>query len=307
MLTRHSIIIDDVKVYYWMRNPQSAQTMVFIHGFKGNHKSLTELSEYFQDYCTILLDLPGYGISQSFPKQPHTIKNYAQFLQQFIATLGLQQVNLVGHSLGASISLVYASLNPSSLNHLILISPAIPFRSLSQTLAQLQLGVSRMLPRKWRKAWVTSPFIEFLASLTTIKAVSRKRKIKLVQFGIQNAREQRPQVAMECLESFLTTPFYTYAQKIVTPTFILAGELDWLTPLKTQVLLAEHIRQSQIQFMPDVGHLAPIERPGTVGRIIDKAIAHSPNPIPTHIHYPGISEGLLPTKQHKKFSHHKYY
>ena len=125
--------------------------------------------------------------------------------------------------------------------------------------------------------------------------------------GIRTAREQRPQVVMECLESFLTTPFYAYAQKISAPTFILAGETDIVAPIKTQVMLAEHIMQSRIQFMPKVGHLSPIERPGTVGRIITDAITHQPALIPTHVHYPDINDILLPPKQPKKFNQHKYY
>lgn len=143
--------------------------------------------------------------------------------------------------------------------------------------------------------------------MITIKTVSRKRKLELMMQGIKNAREQRPQVVMECLESFLTTPFYAYAQNITAPTFILAGETDIVAPIKTQVMLAEHIRQSRIQFMPKVGHLAPIERPGTVGRIIDEAITHQPSSIPTHVHYPDINSLLLPAKQPKKFTQHKYF
>lgn len=307
MLTRFTTTIDDAKVYYWVRNPHIEQTILFVHGFKGNHKALTELSDYFQDYRTILLDLPGYGLSHPLRKQPHTIKNYAHFIHKFANSLNLEEFNLVGHSYGASISIVYAALYPRSLDHLILISPAVPFRSLSHTLARLQLLVSRKLPAGWRKAWLASPLIEVVSSLVTIKTVSRRRKLELMMLGIKNSREQRPQVIMECLESFLTTSFYSYARKITSPVFILAGETDIVAPIKTQVMLGEQIPQSRIQFMPKVGHLAPIERPGSVGRIIEEAIVHKPAPIPTHVHYPDINELLLPPKQPKKFIAHKYY
>ena len=307
MLSRHSVIIDNAKIYYWMRNPHHQQAMVFIHGFKGNHKALTELSEHFNNYHTILVDLPGFGESESMVKQAHTIKNYAHFIQKFITALNLQQVDLVGHSYGASIALVFASLYPRSLEHLILISPAIPFHSLSHTLAQTQLAISRKLPARWQKAWLASPLIEIASSLLTIKTVSRRRKFELMLIGIRTAREQRPRVVMECLESFLSTSFYRYAQKITAPTFILAGEADIIAPIKTQILLAEHIPQARIQFMPKVGHLSPIERPGAVGRIITDAISHQPVPIPTHVHYPDINDLVLPPKQPKKFTHHKYY
>ena len=307
MLSRHSIIIDNAKVYYWMRNPHLEQTMVFIHGFKGNHKALTQLSEHFHGYRTILVDLPGFGVSESMVKQPHTIKNYAHFIQKFIVALNLKQVDIVGHSYGASIALVFASLYPKSLEHLILISPAIPFHSISHTLAQTQLAISRKLPARWRKAWLASPLIEIASSLLTIKTVRRRRKFELMLIGIRTAREQRPQLVMEGLESFLSTSFYRHAQKITVPTFILAGEADIIAPIKTQLVLAEHIPQARIQFMPKVGHLSPIERPGAVGRIITDAIAHQPAPIPTHVHYPDINDLILPSKQPKKFNQHKYY
>ena len=307
MLTKKSITIDESTVYYWVRNPQHKQTMIFVHGFKGNHKALTELSDYFSDYCTILLDLPGFGQSQEMVAQSHTIKNYAHFLYKFTSKLDLGRVDVVGHSYGASISLVYAAIYPNNINHLILISPAIPFQSISHTLAELQLTIGRKLPNRWQKNWLASPLIEILSSLVTIKTVSRKRKIELMLLGIKNSHEQRPHVIMECLHSFLTTPFYAYAKKVSVPTFILAGEADFLAPIKTQLLLAKNIPLSRVQFMPKVGHLAPIERPGTVGRIIANAISHQPTPIPTHVHFPNIDDLIITPRQPKKFSSHKYY
>lgn len=280
--------------------------MLFVHGFKGNHKALTELSDYFQDYCTILIDLPGYGRSSPLSHSTHTIKNYAHFINDFTEAIGVERFNLIGHSYGASISLVYAALYPSTLDHLILISPAIPYKSLSQTLAKIQLEVGKKLPKQLKKSWLASPLIEIISSLATIKTVSRKRKLELMMLGIKNSREQRPRVVLECLESFLSTPFFSYAQRIMTPTFILAGETDIIAPIKNQVMLAEYIPQTKIQFMPKVGHLAPIERPGSVGRIISESIAHKPTTIPTHVHYLDINELVVPTKQPKKFSQHKY-
>jgi len=230
MLSRHQIEIDNRNVFYWQRNPDAKNVILFVHGFKGNHKGLTQLSEVFQEYRTILLDLPGYGISDEMPVK-HTIENYARFIHRFIKTLNINDYELVGHSYGGSIAIVYAGLFPQKINHLILIAPAIPQNSLSQTLAEFQLNISNKLPHSWRKAWLASPFIEAVSALAIVRAVSQNRKLELMAANIRNSKEQRPKVITQCLKSFLNTPFLKYAIKISTPTYIIAGEADFLAPL----------------------------------------------------------------------------
>jgi pimeloyl-ACP methyl ester carboxylesterase len=304
MLTRHSTIINNTKIYYWERNPQGAQTILFVHGFKGNHKGLTDLSEYFDGYRTILIDLPGYGESEPLSR-PHTIRNYTTVLHQLMTQLNIRHFDVVGHSYGATISIIYAALHPQSVGKLVLISPGLPEESFAGFLAKSQLELAKVLPKSWRKAWLTSPLIEVLSTFSLIKSVSHKRRLELLRLGLRNAKEQHAHVIIEGLSSFLQTPILPLARHIEAPTYILAGEFDIITSLKSQVVLSQTIPSARLEMIPDIGHMAHMERPKTVSRMIYEFL------YPTHklkaSDNPTSTVVPLTPKTPKQFTRTKYY
>ena len=303
MLTEHTIEINNRKVYYWERNPSAKQTIIFLHGFKGSHAALVDMSAHFINCRTILIDLPGYGKSESMVKS-HTIKNYAAFLDQFITRLEIKDFELVGYSYGGSIATVYAGIYTKQLRHLVLISPAIPFQSISNALAATQLKIGSRLPHRLQRLWFINPVIETLSAHLLIKSVSRKRKAEMMRMGMQAAQQQRIQASQQSLQSFIATPFYFYAKKITAPTFILAGEDDIIAPLETQIRLSRHINQVRIDLIPEIGHLAPMERPRTIARLIGEFIGHTIAPHQYHLH---LGEDAEIKRQPKRFAQTKYY
>ncbi len=269
MLQRYSLQINQKNVYYWVRNPHCRQTVVMLHGFKGNHKGLTDFSAEIKDKRIILPDLPGYGESDELPIR-HTMKHYADFLEMLFEQLNIDSIQLIGHSYGASLAIVYSGLHPKRVSDLVLISPAIPAKSMSGLLASANVKIANVLPGPLKKSWLASPVIEHISSYTLIKTVSKKRRKELVEAGLRNSKEQRPKVLVEGLESFLETPFYDYAQAIVCPSLIVAGETDIIAPVSSQTSLEKYIGDCRLEVIEEVGHLAPIEMPGTTASIVEE-------------------------------------
>lgn len=262
-----TICLNGVEIKYWIREGGGRRTVLLLHGFKGNHKGLTELSQEFADCRVIVPDLPGHGQSDSLTVK-HTPLHFAQFVEHFCIALDLHRVDLVGHSYGATVALLYASLYGRRLKSLVLISPTIPDKSWSGQLAQWQVTISKRLPRAWRKAWMGQPLLEVISSQMLIKTVSRRRKLELMKAGMRNTAEIRPDVIIEALEGFLRTPYYAYASQIVVPSLILAGQEDEIASLDSQVELGQQIMDCRFYMLGKVGHLAPLEMPGTVASVI---------------------------------------
>ena len=100
-------------------NPNN-QTIVFLHGLGATHRywnnGIEELTDKFH---VILLDLLGFGDSpqpwQNYTQEKHLLaindilKNHESFI-------------LIGHSLGAALSLAYAEQYPEHVKSIILIS-----------------------------------------------------------------------------------------------------------------------------------------------------------------------------------------
>ncbi|WP_026571053.1 MULTISPECIES: alpha/beta fold hydrolase [Sediminibacillus] len=87
------------ELYY--QDQGEGQTVVFVHGVMMSSKFFGNQLDYFkQRYRTITFDLRGHGESSKVP-YGHTVANYAKDLKRFMEKLDLNEVILVGWSMGA--------------------------------------------------------------------------------------------------------------------------------------------------------------------------------------------------------------
>src|SRR5882672_5937817 len=107
-MIRHEIIVMGKRTVYWERNPHWPHAVVMLHGFRGNHKGLTDMAQHMAGYRLILPDLPGYGESEPL-EVAHTLVHYAAWLDEFVAALELRDFVVWSHSYSGSIALIQAA------------------------------------------------------------------------------------------------------------------------------------------------------------------------------------------------------
>lgn len=91
---------------------ESKQTIIGIHGLSGNAKQLDYYMEAFgQDYRFITMDIYGRGNSRATGSASN-LSDHAQDIKALIVELGLENVLLIGYSMGAYISALVASRTP---------------------------------------------------------------------------------------------------------------------------------------------------------------------------------------------------
>lgn len=89
----------------------SGPPLLFIHGITYDHRIWTPLVERLQDRATcIVVDLPGHGAS--LDQDNYELPDVAQAVQRLVAALEIEPPVIVGHSIGAFATLVYASQYP---------------------------------------------------------------------------------------------------------------------------------------------------------------------------------------------------
>ena len=115
------------------------RNIVCIHGTTGNYVSLSRITETFveQGYTTLAYDLRGRGRSDK-PETGYSQEIHVEDLQRLLSETRMQNVVLVGHSLGAYIAFRFALKYPEKVSGIIAIDGGAPL-NLWQKLRALTL------------------------------------------------------------------------------------------------------------------------------------------------------------------------
>jgi len=93
------------------------------HGFIGSLENFHTWGPAFSDHRRVLIpDLPGCGETAA-GDPPFTVAAHAEFLHAFAQQLGLQEHDVGGICLGATVALEYASRFPDQIPRLVLHTP----------------------------------------------------------------------------------------------------------------------------------------------------------------------------------------
>ncbi len=91
---------DGIKLYY--ENCGEGETLVFCHGLNSSHIANKEFyDEFKQDYNTVVYDQRGHADSDK-SKIHMNVQRLGQDLNEIIESLNLENVTLIGHSMGAA-------------------------------------------------------------------------------------------------------------------------------------------------------------------------------------------------------------
>lgn len=120
------VMVNGKKIHYLEAGEGSP--LILIHGWLASsnvfHKIIPELSKKFH---VLVPDLPGYGlkdVSQELDSE-HTLAAYVDFLRAFVKEMKLQRVNLVGLSMGGTISLEWAKRFPQEIEKIAVFEPVL--------------------------------------------------------------------------------------------------------------------------------------------------------------------------------------
>jgi pimeloyl-ACP methyl ester carboxylesterase len=117
--------VNGVEVYYRESGDKNNPSLFFIHGFLGSSYDWIEMIRYYDDnYHVIAIDLPGFGASEKSLNYNYARENQANTVIELIKSLQLEDVTLVGHSMGGMISLMSAYKEPNLIKELVLIGSA---------------------------------------------------------------------------------------------------------------------------------------------------------------------------------------
>ncbi|MFJ4142738.1 alpha/beta fold hydrolase [Pseudomonas sp. NPDC089734] len=119
--------------------PDDGQPVIALHGWLDNANSFARLAPRLEGLRIVALDLAGHGHSDHRPiGASYNLADYAFDVLQVAEQLGWQRFSLLGHSLGAIVSVLLAASMPERVSRLALIDGLLPL------MAEADESVERM-------------------------------------------------------------------------------------------------------------------------------------------------------------------
>jgi pimeloyl-ACP methyl ester carboxylesterase len=118
-------------------NPDKKQEILALHGWLDNANSFDNLSPYLEKYKIIAIDFPGHGLSEHYPPGKfYYFIDYVTIIIEVIEELNLDNVILMGHSMGAAIATFVSASLTDKIKKLVVLDTLGPLTNLPQKSAQ---------------------------------------------------------------------------------------------------------------------------------------------------------------------------
>lgn len=233
--------------------PTSGPAVIFVHGAGGSHQHWLYQVRDLPGLPTFAVDLPGHGRSEGPGRD--SITGYGDWLFALLDAAGLDEAVIVGHSMGGAIAMDVALRFPSRVAGLGLVGTGARLR-----VAPAILDGLRQDP-------------EAAVRLIADFAFGPDTPPETVRLG----RVQMSAVPVEViLGDFGACDDFDVIDRlgdISTPTLVLCGTKDQLTPPKYSTYLRDHIEGAQLCLVEGAGHMVMVERPGAVAQALSSFLA----------------------------------
>lgn len=225
--------------------------IVFIHGGAFDHSVWQWQSRYFahHGFAVLAIDLPGHGRSPGPVRE--TIGGMADWVGDFIEAATLPGAAIVGHSMGSLVALETAIRRGERVSKLALIGTSAPMAVSEAFLAAARddSPVAFDMEIVWghaRGAMLSQSAVPGIALMGASRALNGR-----AHDGVLHADLNACQAYAPSFESI---------RALRTPTLVLAGRRDQMTPMKAGKALAAEIPGARFEVL-DAGHSMMSEAP----------------------------------------------
>lgn len=226
--------------------------IVLVHGFPLDSRIWQAQLEALSDrYRVIAPDLRGFG--QSKPPGPMTVDSLADDLHALLGQLGALPCVFGGLSMGGYVALAMARKYPTDLRGLILIDTRAEGdtpegkENRNKMIASLRPGGT--------KAVADAMFPKMIHSETAEHRQDIAHKLRQIM------ESQDPATVEQAIIALRDRPDRIGELKLInTPTHIIVGEHDAITPVAMSRTMEQGIPSATLTVIPKAGHMSPMEQ-----------------------------------------------
>lgn len=259
-LSSREVEVNGLAIHYYEGGPADGETLLMIHGFGANRDNWLRFARYFTHrYRVLALDLPGFGES-SRPDASYDVASQVERLRDFAKTLKVEQLHLIGNSMGGHIAALYAARHPEEVASVALLNNSgVNAPRKSEMILRLERGEPN--PLVARNAEEFDELMNFVFVTPPPLPDSLKR-----YFAAQSVanREHYERVFVQLRGNYV--PLEPELPNIQAPTLLLWGDKDRVLDVSSIEVMKPLLRKPSVVLMKDCGHAPMIERPEEAAR-----------------------------------------
>ena len=235
-INRMQVLLKNILVNYEQVG-EGSENLLILHGWGQSLAPWRNTAQFCsKKYKVTLVDFPGFGSSEE-PYSVWDTYEYADFIKDFLAKLGIKDTVIMGHSFGGRIGTIIASKYPEIVSRLILVDASgIEIKSLA---IKLKIILYKIFIKPVRR--IFSESIKRLLGSSDYQAVSGTMRQVFVKVVNQDLRH--------------------LFNSIKLPTVVIWGSNDQVLPVEYVKIYKSLIPHAEIKIIWGADHGPNLSKP----------------------------------------------
>ncbi|NUW37925.1 alpha/beta hydrolase [Nonomuraea sp. SMC257] len=241
---------------------------------------LGSLGELSRHRTLVLLDNRGTGGSET-PADLTTcrVDRLVLDVEALRAHLGLDRMDLLGHSAGGGVAFLYADAHPERLSHLALVCPSLAALGLPS-----DLGVEKVLASRSAEPWYGTALPAYhamRAAASFAEAEPHRLAFEPLMYGRwtdearAHAQADARQRSLPASDTFYAgyRPSPLRLDRVEAPVLVLAGELDLWPTAEGAAQAVPLFGEARLHVQPGAGHYPWLDDPSAFAAAVEAFLA----------------------------------
>ena len=252
---------------HWQRQGTGPE-VVLVHGFLASGQVFKPLVDHLvRHFSVTTIDLPGFGESYDHTV-PSSVEALGRMVIETILSSGLNRCSILGHSLGAWISLEISLQQPELLEKMVLYGGS-PDGICPERFETYEDSIDR----------IRSEGIETFGANLAAEWFQRGKDDPMYPLAIAAGSHANENAAIAHVKTWNQWQTSHRLCKVKIPALIICGDSDRSTHPDLSIKMWEKISDSQLFIAPDAGHIAHLEHIDAFNAIVTRFLAPSSNRI----------------------------
>lgn len=243
----HFLQLPDVRIHY--RIYGEGPPLVMLHGMASSGVDWFPVTPMLADrFQLILIDLRGHGLSSLPLSRDYSVKSMAGDVWAVLDHLELEQVAMLGLSLGGCVTIQSAIAHPGRLSKIVLVN----------TFAKLRGTGLKDAWAKMKRVLIAMQGMDKLAHYVANSLFSDPVTREIAE---ERLRHNDVKAIMRTMWSISRLNLLKELPQISAQTLVLIGDRDKTVPRRCAEELMAGIPRAQLVAVADAGHALPFDQP----------------------------------------------